>query len=293
MSDFIQELSKRAALVDQALEALLPSPETFPPLIHQAMRYSVLEGGKRLRPVLMLAAAEAVGGKAQDFISAACAFELIHAYSLVHDDLPAMDNDDYRRGKLSNHKVYGEATAILTGDALLTMAMQLLAESSGKPENVLRVIRETAIWAGSQGLIGGQVVDTLSEGIEFDEATIEYIHNHKTGALFKAAVRAGAILAGATEAQITALTSYAEYLGLAFQIKDDILDLEGNEQIIGKAVGSDAKNNKATYPALFGLSKSRDKAREAAGNALSSLQGFGAEADFLRSMVNYVIERDF
>jgi len=293
MKDFMQELSKRAYLVNQALEALLPSPETYPPLIHQAMRYSVLDGGKRLRPVLVMAAAEAVGGKAQDYISAACAFELIHTYSLVHDDLPAMDNDDYRRGKLSNHKVYGEATAILAGDALLTMAMQLLAESKGKPENVLRVIRETAILAGSQGLIGGQVVDTISEGREVDVATVEYIHRHKTGALFKAAVRAGAILADATEAQITALTSYAEHLGLAFQIKDDILDLEGDEQKIGKTVGSDTRNNKATYPALFGLSKSRDKARQAAENALLSLQDFGAEADFLRSMVNFVIERDF
>ncbi|TEB06666.1 Farnesyl diphosphate synthase [Pelotomaculum schinkii] len=293
MIDFKEELKKRAALVEESLEILLPGTNAYPPLIHQAMRYSVMGGGKRLRPVLVMAGAEAVGGKADDALTAACAFELIHTYSLVHDDLPAMDNDDYRRGKLTSHKVYGEAAAVLTGDALLTMAFQLLAESKGAPENVLRVIREAAVGAGTFGLIGGQVVDTLSEGVELDENTLEYIHRHKTGALYKISVRAGAILAGARDDQLAALTGYAENLGLAFQIKDDLLDIEGDEQKIGKPVGSDTKNNKATYPALFGLHKSRAKARQAAQQALAALRPFGAEADFLRSMVNFVIERDF
>lgn len=280
-------------MVEESLEILLPGANAYPPLIHQAMRYSVLVGGKRLRPVLVMAGAEAVGGKAADVLPAACAFELIHTYSLVHDDLPAMDNDDYRRGKLTSHKVYGEAAAVLAGDALLTLAFQILAESKGTPKNVLRVIREAAVGAGTFGLIGGQVVDTVSEGVASDEDTLEYIHRHKTGALYKMSVRAGAILAGARDEQLAALTGYAESLGLAFQIKDDILDLEGDEQKIGKPVGSDTKNKKATYPALFGLDESRAKARQAAERALAALQPFGAEADFLRSMVYFVIERDF
>jgi geranylgeranyl diphosphate synthase type II len=292
MMDFNEELKKRAALVEETLDLLLPGNNVYPPLIHQAMRYSVMGGGKRLRPVLVMAGAEAVGGKATDVLHAACAFELIHTYSLVHDDLPAMDNDDYRRGKLTNHKVYGEATAVLAGDALLTLAFQLLSESKGAPEDVLRVIHEAAIGAGTLGLIGGQVVDTLSEGIELNEDTLEYIHRHKTGALYKISVRAGAILAGASDEQLEALTRYAENLGLAFQIKDDILDIEGDENKIGKPVGSDTRNNKATYPAIFGLNESHAKARRATEQALAALQSFGAEADFLRAMAYFVIERD-
>lgn len=290
--NFKEELKKRAVLVEEALENLLPDINAYPPLIHQAMRYSVMGGGKRLRPVLVMAGAETVGGKAEDVLHAACAFELIHTYSLVHDDLPAMDNDDYRRGKLTNHKVYGEAAAVLTGDALLTLAFQLLSENKGAPENVLRVIRETAIGAGTFGLIGGQVVDTLSEGIEFDEDTVEYIHRNKTGALYRISIRAGAILAGARDDQLEALTGYAENLGLAFQIRDDILDIEGDEKKIGKPVGSDRKNKKATYPALFGLEQSRVKARQAAERAIASLRPFGAEADFLRAVAYFAIERE-
>lgn len=293
MVDFIEELKRRAALVEEALEILLPRANAYPPLIHQAMRYSVMGGGKRLRPALVMAGAEAVGGQAADVVPAACALELIHTYSLVHDDLPAMDNDDYRRGKLTNHMLYGEATAILAGDALLTMAFQILAESKGTPENVLQVIQEAAVGAGTFGLLGGQVVDTLSEGTSFDEATLEYIHRNKTGALYKMSVRTGAILAGAQTDQLAALTRYAENLGMAFQIKDDILDIEGDEKKIGKPVGSDAKNKKATYPTLFGLEVSRAKARLAADRALAALHLFEDEADFLRSLVYFVIERDF
>lgn len=291
---FKEELKIRAAAVEEALDRYLPPSDAYPPLIHQAMRYSVMGGGKRLRPALVMAGAEAVGGNPADVLPAACALELIHAYSLVHDDLPAMDNDDYRRGKLTNHKVYGEAVAVLVGDALLTLAFKLLAENkSSCSEDVVRVIHEAAVGAGTLGLIGGQVVDTFSAGEEIDEATLEYIHRHKTGALYRVSVRAGAILAGARENQLASLTEYAEYLGLAFQIKDDILDIEGDEKKIGKPVGSDIKNKKATYPSLFGMEKSREKARLAADGARAALRPFGKEADFLRLLVQFVIDRDF
>ncbi|MCL6634502.1 MAG: polyprenyl synthetase family protein [Peptococcaceae bacterium] len=291
--DFLAELKKRAALVEEALDRYLPPAGAYPSLIHEAARYCVMGGGKRLRPALVMAGAEAVGGSAAGVMPAACALELIHTYSLVHDDLPAMDNDDYRRGRLTCHKVYGEALAVLAGDALLTLAFQLLAVCDSRPEDVVKVIREVAAAAGTSGLIGGQVVDTFSEGEIIDESTLEYIHRHKTGALYRASVRAGAILAGADEKRLAFLTEYAEYLGLAFQIKDDILDIEGDEKKIGKPVGSDIKNKKATYPALFGLEKSREKARQAAERAREALRPFGSEADFLRLLVQFVIDRDF
>ncbi|BAF59375.1 geranylgeranyl pyrophosphate synthase [Pelotomaculum thermopropionicum SI] len=294
MMNFKEELKKKAALVEEALERYLPPPDAYPPLIHHAMRYSVLGGGKRLRPALVMAGAEAVGGNAADVLPAACAVELIHTYSLVHDDLPAMDNDDYRRGRLTNHKVYGEAAAILAGDALLTLAFELLANNDrARPENIVRVIREAAAAAGTMGLIGGQVVDTFSAGKEIDESTLEYIHRHKTGALYRFSVRAGAMLAGAQEEQLASLTAYAEHLGLAFQIKDDILDVEGDEKKIGKPVGSDVRNRKSTYPSLFGMEYSRKKARQAVEMAKAALQPFGGEADFLRMLAQFVIDRDF
>jgi geranylgeranyl diphosphate synthase type II len=292
--DFKEELKKKAAVVEEALDRFLPSPDTYPPLIHQAMRYSVLGGGKRLRPALVMASAEVAGGSPQDVLPAACAVELIHVYSLIHDDLPVMDNDDYRRGKLTNHKVYGEAMALLAGDALLTLAFKLLAECrTSRPEDIVRIIHEAAAGAGTLGLIGGQVVDTFSAGEEIDAATLEYIHRHKTGAMYRISVRTGAILAGAGEAELDHLTEYAEYMGLAFQIKDDILDIEGDETKIGKPVGSDIRNKKATYPALFGLENSKEKARFAVESAKEALRSFGREAEFLRALVDYVIKRDF
>lgn len=292
--NFKEELKNRANLVEAALESFLPSSDTYPPLVHQAMRYSVMGGGKRLRPALVIAGAETVGGKVADVLPAACAVELIHAYSLIHDDLPAMDNDDYRRGKLTSHKVYGEALAILAGDALLTLAFKLLTEiESSRPEKVLKVINELAEGAGTFGLVGGQVVDTCSMGESDGEAVLEYIHRHKTGALYRVSVRAGAILAGASKKQLDCLTEYAENLGLAFQIKDDLLDIEGDAEKIGKPVGSDIKNEKLTYPALFGLEKSREKARQAAEKAREALRCFDRKADFLRALVDFVINRDF
>jgi geranylgeranyl diphosphate synthase type II len=292
--NFKEELKLKAALVDEALEGFLPPAETYPPLIHEAIRYSVMSGGKRLRPALVMASAEAVGGDPALVLPAACSLELIHSYSLVHDDLPAMDDDDFRRGRPTCHKVFGEAAAILAGDALLTLAFGVLAECKGvRADSIARVLAEVAFAAGSRGLIGGQVVDTLSSDEEIDGRTLEYIHRHKTGALYRAAVRAGAILAGAADRQLTALTGYAEHLGLAFQIKDDILDIEGDEAVLGKPVGSDLKNKKATYPSLYGLAGSREKALREAQSAVAALTGFGEEADFLRKLVQFVIDRDF
>lgn len=292
--DFLQQLKERSQMVEDAMGQLLPEETSYPAVIHQAMRYSLMAGGKRLRPALVIGAAEAVGCESWRVMPAACALELIHTYSLVHDDLPAMDNDDLRRGKPTNHKVYGEAMAILAGDALLTMAFQLMAENvkTAPSQAVVKAIQELAVASGSKGLIGGQVVDILSANRIVDSATMEYIHRHKTGALFRAAVRCGAILGSATEEQLAALTDYAENLGLAFQIVDDILDVEGDAEKIGKPVGSDEKNKKATYPVLYGMEKSRQMADQCANSAIHALNIFGSEVDFLRSAVHFIISRD-
>lgn len=292
--DFLSLLASRAKIIDQAMDKMLPPETVMPATIHQAMRYSLMAGGKRLRPALVMGAAEAVGCPAHKVMPAACAMELIHTYSLVHDDLPAMDNDDLRRGKPTNHKVFGEAVAILAGDALLTLAFQLIAEnaSSAPPGAVIEVTKEFATAAGSQGMIGGQVVDTLAASHEINADMLDYIHRHKTGALFRAAVRAGAILGEAKEAQLAALTQYAESLGLAFQIIDDILDEEGDTNKLGKPVGSDQKNQKTNYPTLFGMDIARQKAQEMADQAQQALGDFGPQADFLRSAVNFIINRE-
>lgn len=292
--DYVQQLKQRARLVEEALERLVPAETDHPEIIHQAMRYSLMAGGKRLRPVLVIGAAEAVGGDVERVLPTACAVELIHTYSLIHDDLPAMDNDDLRRGKPTNHKVFGEATAILAGDALLTLAFALMTQTKGVPaEVIIQTIRELADAAGSKGLIGGQIVDTLSADRKISADTLEYIHRCKTGALFRAAVRCGAILSNATKEQLKALTDYAENLGLAFQITDDILDVEGSVDKIGKPVGSDEKNHKATYPALYGLKAAKEKAFSAANNAINALNIFGKEADFLRETMHFIINRDY
>ncbi|MTI79963.1 MAG: polyprenyl synthetase family protein [Firmicutes bacterium] len=292
--DFLQQLKKKALLVETSFEQFLPDESAYPAIIHQAMRYSLLAGGKRLRPALVIGAAECVGGKPEKVMPTACALELIHTYSLVHDDLPAMDNDDMRRGKPTNHIIYGEAMSILAGDALLTLAFQLIAENikTAPAEAVTRVIQEVAKLSGSQGLIGGQVVDTMSADETINAETLEYIHHHKTGALFKAAIRSGASLTEASDKQLQALTVYAENLGLAFQIVDDILDVEGEAVKIGKPVGSDEKNKKATYPALFGLENARHKANMAADKAITALDIFGSEGEFLRNALHFIINRD-
>ncbi len=289
-------LEEKCRLVDEALEKYLPSEDELPAALHKSMRYSVFAGGKRVRPILVLAACEAAGGHAEDALPAACAMEMIHTYSLIHDDLPAMDNDDYRRGKPTNHRVFGEAVAILAGDALLTEAFILLSSpefaSHLDPGMRVRVIGEISRCAGSRGMIGGQVVDMESEGKpSIDFATVQYIHTHKTGALIKASVRAGALLGGADREKEDALVRYGEAIGLAFQIADDILDIEGTTEQIGKDAGSDLERGKATYPAVIGIAESKRRAEDLVNVALNSLCVFDAKADPLREIAKYIVKR--
>lgn len=294
--DLKNYMKDRCRLVDQALDSLLPKEDELPVSLHKAMRYSVFAGGKRIRPILMLGACEAVGGEIEWAMPAACAMEMIHTYSLIHDDLPAMDDDDFRRGNPTNHKVFGEAVAILAGDALLTEAF--IAMTSRRysllvsPDRIIAVINEIGICAGSYGMVGGQVVDMESEGRhDIDLATVQYIHTHKTGALIKAAIKAGAILGGAEEKAIHAMTTYGEAVGLAFQIADDILDIVGTTEEIGKDAGSDQERGKATYPAVVGLTESRRRAEELAVIALDSLAIFDEKADPLRDIAQYIVSR--
>ncbi len=292
--DLKDYLKNRCQLVDQTLETFLPAAGELPASLHDSMRYSVFAGGKRVRPVLMLAACETVGGDLNAALPAACAMELIHTYSLIHDDLPAMDDDDFRRGNPTNHKVYGEATAILAGDALLTEAFILLSacQQGGDPVARLRVIHEIAHASGSRGMVGGQIVDMESEGKgEIDLATLSYIHTHKTGALIRASVRAGAMLGGACEDSLAALTRYGDAIGLAFQIADDILDVEGTTEELGKDAGSDQARGKATYPALVGLEASKRRAQELVEMALDALSVFDERAEPLRAIASYIVKR--
>jgi geranylgeranyl diphosphate synthase type II len=294
--DIKSYLKERCRIVDEALDRYLPKEDELPFSLHKAMRYSVFAGGKRVRPILMLAACEAVGGTVEQALPAACAMEMIHTYSLIHDDLPAMDDDDFRRGNPTNHKVFGEATAILAGDALLTEAFILLSvegtAAGVSPTARLQVIREIAVCSGSRGMVGGQVVDMESEGNrDIDFATVQYIHTHKTGALIKAAVKSGALLGGAPPEQLAAITRYGEAIGLAFQIADDILDIEGTTEEIGKDAGSDEARGKATYPAVIGLPESRRLAAELVDRAFAALAPFSDRADPLRDIATYIIKR--
>ncbi|MBJ6726309.1 polyprenyl synthetase family protein [Geomesophilobacter sediminis] len=292
--DLKEYLKKQCQVVDDALEKYLPRAEELPTSLHSSMRYSVFAGGKRVRPILLLAACDTVGGKTADALPAACAMEMIHTYSLIHDDLPAMDDDDFRRGNPTNHKVYGEATAILAGDALLTEAFILLSREGGDldPAARVRVIQEIAHASGSHGMVGGQVVDMESEGGgPVDLATLSYIHTHKTGALIRASVRAGALVGGADAASLEALTRYGEAVGLAFQIADDILDVEGTTEELGKDAGSDEARGKATYPALMGLEASKQRANELVEMALDALARFDEKAEPLRAIASYIVKR--
>lgn len=288
-----QYCSEKAALVDCALKQLVPAEHAYAHVLFDSMRYSLFAGGKRLRPILLMAAADAVGAAGSSYLPAACSLEMIHTYSLIHDDLPAMDDDDYRRGKPTNHIVYGEGMAILAGDALLTAAFEVcLSQPDVQPAVLLDVVKEIAAAAGATGMVGGQAVDLLSEGKTLDAQTLQYMHQAKTGALFRAAIRSGAILAGASATQLAQLTVYAEQFGLAFQITDDILDVVGNQEIIGKPVGSDIRNHKATYVTLYSLDGANKLAHQAVEQALLSLQDFGSEADILRDLVRHLLNRD-
>lgn len=289
-----QELEKKADLINQALDRYLPPESAYPPVIHQAMRYSTMAGGKRLRGAMALASGELLGEQPERLLPLACALEMIHTYSLIHDDLPAMDNDDLRRGKPTCHKVYGEAVAILAGDALLTQAfalLPLLMELGHRSEVVIKVLAELGKAAGTEGIIGGQVVDIQSQGCRVPPETLTFMHRKKTGAMFVAAVRGGALLAGAGEPELMALTDYAESFGLAFQITDDILDLTGDESVLGKPINSDLKLEKATYPAVYGLQKAKELAAEQVSAALHNLAMFGEEAAFLREAAGFLLRR--
>ncbi len=290
-------LQVRTQLVEAALDHYLPKATTLPGSLHDSMRYSVFAGGKRIRPILMAAACEAVGGKTEDVLPAAAAIEMIHSYSLIHDDLPAMDDDDLRRGKPTNHKVYGEAIAILAGDGLLTEAFILLSNprvlTGISAAGRLEIIHQLSRGAGSLGMVGGQVVDMESEGQKIDLPTLEYIHTHKTGALILSAIEIGAIIGGADATQRHALHRYGEAAGLAFQVADDILDIVADQLDLGKDVGSDEERGKATYPALLGLEGARQRARDLRDMAFSALEPFGDEARPLRDIATYIIDRSF
>ena len=283
---------KRQELVECALKDELAQTPVLDPILRESMEYSLMAGGKRLRPVLLMAAADAVGADGTKLLPVACALEMIHTYSLIHDDLPAMDDDDYRRGKLTNHMVYGDAVAILAGDALLTLAFTvILRQKDVSAETLLRVVDEISRAAGAEGMVGGQVLDLRAEGVRISMEELRRVHMGKTGALFHAALRSGAILAGATEKQLAALTSYADHFGLAFQITDDILDVVGTSEEIGKPVGSDEKNHKSTYVLLTSLEEAQELARRTAEEAEKALSIFGTEADFLRDLVAYLVNR--
>ena len=289
----MKELWKaRQALVEHALEEELAKTDVLDAQLRASMRYSMMAGGKRLRPILLMAAADAVGEDGTRFLPAACALEMIHTYSLIHDDLPAMDNDDYRRGKLTNHKVYGDGIAILAGDALLTLAFSvILRQQDVSSDALLRVVEEVSCAAGAEGMVGGQVLDIRAENRTISMEELRRIHMGRTGALFRAALRSGAILAGATEEQLTALTSYADHFGLAFQITDDILDVVGSAEDLGKPIGSDEKNHKSTYVTLTSLAEAQALAQRTVDEATAALAVFGAQASFLRDLAAYLVNR--
>ncbi|MGE5675429.1 MAG: polyprenyl synthetase family protein [Mycobacterium leprae] len=297
-------LKKQSQQVDQALDHYTTAVgqgdmlhlDTAPSQLLEAMRYSLLAGGKRLRPALVIAAAGLFGRGPLDVMPAACALEMIHTYSLIHDDLPAMDDDDLRRGRPTNHKVYGEALAILAGDALLTMAFELAGQQiqlpGSNPTTVLQVVRELAVAAGAAGMVGGQVEDLKWEGKHASADQLQQIHRLKTGALFNAALRIGGLLGGATTAELEALSAYAAHFGLAFQIQDDVLDVIGDAAKTGKGVGRDAKLDKSTYVSHFGLDGAIARARAEVDAAKAALHIFGERAAVLTALAQFVVDRE-
>jgi geranylgeranyl diphosphate synthase type II len=291
--DFSKYWAARQKQVDAALNRYLPSAATKPKTIHQAMRYSIFAGGKRLRPVICLAAAEVVGGKPEAAMPLACAVECIHTYSLIHDDLPSMDNDDFRRGKPTSHKVYGEGIAVLAGDALLTIAFEIAASCKGWPRySHAAIIHELAYASGSQALVAGQVADLEGEGKKINIKELQYIHQNKTAALIASSIRLGAMSANVTPAQLAKLTDFGQSLGLAFQVIDDILDVTQTTEKLGKSAGKDITAQKATYPALLGLDKARQEADRLTARARAALKPFGQQAAPLEAIAAYLLKRE-
>jgi geranylgeranyl diphosphate synthase type II len=291
--DFSQYWSVHQKKVDAALDHYLPSAGTRPKTIHQAMRYSIFAGGKRLRPIICLASAEVLRGTIEAAMPLACAVECIHTYSLIHDDLPSMDNDDFRRGKPTSHKVYGEGIAVLAGDALLTLAFEIAASCESWPRySHADVIHEIAVAAGSQRLVAGQVADLEGEGKKITPAELRYIHQNKTAALIASSIRLGAMSANATPKQLEKLTDFGESLGLAFQVIDDILDVTQTTEKLGKSAGKDIAAQKATYPALLGLEKAKKEADRLTARARTVLKSFGKNAAPLEAIADYLLQRE-
>ena len=293
MPTFQEHLRQQQTRIDAALDRLTPPEQEYPPTIHRAMRYSLFAGGKRIRPILCLAAAAAISDATPGLEVPACALEMIHTYSLIHDDLPALDNDDTRRGKPTCHRVFGEAMAILAGDALLTRAFQIVGEMEGvEPARQAAILRELAQGAGTvEGMIGGQVADLEAEGKPVVAEHLHYIHRAKTAAMIRASVRIGGIFAGADARQIEALGEFGGQVGLAFQIVDDILDVTESTEGLGKTAGKDAQQQKSTFPALYGVERSRELAQQAEQRALAAVAIFGDRANGLRDLARLIVER--
>ncbi|MGL6105388.1 polyprenyl synthetase family protein [Romboutsia sp.] len=294
--EFKQCLKERANFIENILKEYMPKEEGHQKTIIEAMNYSLSAGGKRLRPILTLEACKIVGGNEADAIPFAVAIEMIHTYSLIHDDLPAIDNDDLRRGRKTNHIVFGEDMAILAGDALLNYAFELMLSTSinkENPQKYLKAINEIAKASGIYGMIGGQVVDVQSENKEISKEKLDYIHNNKTAAIIIGCMRAGAIIGDATEIELESITKYAKNIGLSFQIVDDILDIIGDEAKLGKKVGSDIENHKSTYPSLLGLEKSKEIAYELIDEAKKSIKLINKDIRFLNGLAEYIIDREY
>ncbi|UCD72428.1 MAG: polyprenyl synthetase family protein [Syntrophobacterales bacterium] len=295
--DIDKYLTGKKRVIDAALGKIIPKETDFPQSLHRAIRYTLFPGGKRIRPILAMAAYEVVGGKGNGILPYACGLELIHTYSLIHDDLPALDNDNYRRGKPTTHRVFGEAMAILAGDALLTEAFHLMGreglEGEADPRAVIEVIGEISRAVGLAGMIAGQVVDIESEGKKVELPILEFIHTHKTGSLILVSVRTGGRLGGARDVEMEALTRYGKAIGLAFQITDDILDVKGSRDSMGRPPGVDMARDKITYPALLGVEESKRRCDELIGQAIAALELFGNRGKHLREIANYIGKRNF
>ncbi|MBI5185342.1 MAG: polyprenyl synthetase family protein [Nitrospinae bacterium] len=294
--DIKSYMNEMKGLVDKALEEYLPEDAEIPEPLKSSMRYSLFAGGKRLRPALAIAASDAAGGRRENALPFAAALEMIHTYTLIHDDLPSLDDDDLRRGKKTNHKVFGEAMAILAGDALQTYAFQLMTDRSKvdvPAEIILQASHELAVAIGAEGTVAGQVVDLESEGKSIDAETMEYIHARKTGKLIKASIRGGALLGGSGGEELEAMAAFGEGIGLAFQIIDDILDIEGTDEALGKDAGSDLEKGKATYPSIFGIEKSREIASGLVESSIAKLSLLGERAEPLREIARYFLSRTY
>jgi geranylgeranyl diphosphate synthase type II len=294
MTNLKTHAAQQRKRIESALNRYLPPARTRPTTLHESMRYSIFAGGKRLRPILCLAAAEACGGDDKLAIPAACAVECIHTYSLIHDDLPCMDDDDLRRGKPTNHKVYGEAVAVLAGDALLTLAFEIVGASEpARRYHSGDMVRDLAVTAGSRHLVGGQVADMEGEGAGLGARELRFIHDSKTAALLTCAIRLGGMSAGATPRKLEALTEFGQSLGLAFQIIDDILDVTQTSEKLGKSAGKDEATDKATYPAIHGLEKSRKEAARLTAKSIAALKPFGKAGARLEQIAHYLLDRDY